>query len=154
MRYTVESLLAMKATHEQWVADRLGKDPAATPDYGVMLVTQAVTGDDLWPLLRASLAWQFDLPRGLTSEEEDLIDETLQEVADWCDISSDVEDRGLPAVRETKRRLTELLAGLSQVDLALLVGMRVALYGATSLPTALLKVVRSSELESQVRAAQ
>ncbi|HEY0166590.1 MAG TPA: hypothetical protein VGB75_06060 [Jatrophihabitans sp.] len=87
-------------------------------------------------------------PKQLTPEHEDIIDEALQTIADWCDISDDVEEQGLRAVRQAKRSITAELESLAQAGFLLLGGERQAAFGGGSLvgPIFVLQVVRPDEL--------
>ena len=70
------------------------------------------------------------MPEQLTPEHEDIIDEALQVIANWCDISGDVEAHGLRACRQAKRSITAELESLAQVSFLVLGGQRQAALAA------------------------
>lgn len=149
VRYTAEMMRQLKRDHEAWVRDRLRHDGRRRP-VGPIPAVVVLSGSELWDLLEAAFGWQLDSPEGLSEAEEDLIDEVLQECADLADISSDVRDSGLRAVRDAKRSLQKDLEALAAAGFLLLGGRRDVVWGgglATG-PLVALKVVRPSELAS------
>jgi len=146
-RYTVEGLQTLKRRHELWVRTRLQSQPV---DEAPTLTTVMRSGDDLWPLILRALGWSFGMPEGLTDEEEDLVDEVLQTITDWCDISTDVELHGLRSVREAKRSMTTEIDSLTEAGFLLLGGQRQAAFGGGSVvgPVVVLEVVRPGQLEA------
>lgn len=149
-RYTVESLRALKRRHESWVEARLRDDGLGTGEPDRTLATLMGSGDMLWDLLDAVLGWQVGMPEGLTSAEEDLIDDALQTITDWGEISGDVRAQGLRSVRDAKRSLQDLLNDLADAGFVLLAGRRKAAFGGGALtgPVAVLEVVRPADLEA------
>lgn len=145
-RYTTQSLRSLKRRHELWVQARLR---TTGEDDGPTLMTLMRSADDVWPLLSHAYGWSLGMPQQLTAEHEDLIDEALQAIADWCDISDDVEAQGLRAVRQAKRSITAELESLAQAGFLLLGGERQAAFGGGALvgPIFVLQVVRPDELD-------
>lgn len=146
-RYRPELLRQLKRDHEAWVSERLRResgDRAAGPIRAVVISS----GSQLWDLLTSAFGWQLSSPEGLSEAEEDLIDGVLQSCADWADISSDVQNHGLHAVRDAKRSLQNDLEALAEAGFLLLGGQRNAVWGgglATG-PLVALQVVRPNEL--------
>jgi hypothetical protein len=107
------------------------------------------TGDDLWPLISRAFGWQLRMPDGLTEDEEDLLDSILQNITDWCDISTDVELQGLRSVRGAKRSMTADIDSLGRAGFVLLGGRRQGAWGGGEVtgPVAVLEVTRPEDLE-------
>jgi hypothetical protein len=145
-RYTTQYLRTLKHRHELWVQARLR---TTGEDDGPTLMTLMRSADDVWPLLSHAYGWSLGMPEQLTQEHEDLIDEALQTIADWCDISDDVEAQGLRAVRQAKRSITAELESLAQAGFLVLGGQRQAAFGGGTLvgPIFVLQVVRPDELD-------
>lgn len=148
-RYSVERLRSMKHRHELSVRTRLHIASPADEQEGTV-ATVMRSGDDLWPLLHGALGWQVGMPKGLTDEEEDVIDSAVQTLTDWCDISSDVEAQGFRAMRNAKRSLTGELNERAQAGFLVLAGQRQAAFagGAMTGPCVVLEVVRPEPLEA------
>lgn len=146
-RYTTERLRVLKHRHELWVRTRL-HTPAE--DHGPTLMALMHSADDVWPLLSNVYGWSLGMPEHLTCEQEDLIDDALQTIADWCDISDDVAAQGLRSVREAKRSITAELEALAQAGFLMLGGQRQASFAGASLvgPVLVLQVVRPEELDA------
>lgn len=147
-RYPVEWLRTMKQRHELWVKTRLHVGPAAEP--GSTLATLIGSGEQLWELLDAVLGWQIGTPEGLAADEEDLVDDAMQAITDWGEISSDVRAEGFRSVREAKRSLQAQLDELASAGFLLLGGRRKGTFGGGMVigPIAVLEVVRPDELEA------
>lgn len=127
-RYTRESLRALKRRHELWVKARLHDDgPNTEPDR--TLATLMGSGDMLWELMDGVLAWQVGMPEGLTTAEEDLVDNAMQTITDWGEISNDVREQGFRSVRDAKRSLQAQLDELAHAGFVLLAGRRQGTFG-------------------------
>ncbi|MGH3366942.1 MAG: HNH endonuclease signature motif containing protein [Nocardioidaceae bacterium] len=132
--FTTERLQRTKSEHESWVKIRLQEkavklesvrvevDPSAEP----LRLTLLRTGTDVWNVVSQSHAYYF---RDLDDDgaEPDQLDQTaefLQLARDWGEVSSEVNDRGMVAVREAKQSLAEALDELVEQGLLVFGGRR------------------------------
>lgn len=148
-RYTSETLRTLKRRHELWVKTRLQQDGQGDVP-GTTLVTRMRSGDELWELLDGVLGWQVGMPEGLTTDEEDMIDNAMQVITDWGEISTDVRAQGFRSVRDAKRSLEAELREMASAGFVLLAGRRQGTFGGGLLtgPVAVLEVVRPEDLEA------
>lgn len=148
LRFTQEALRQLKHDHESWVRERLRSD-THSHRRGAIPAVIVESGSQLWSLLSPAFGWQFDSPDDLSDAEADLIDGILQDCADWCDISSDVEANGFRAVRDAKRSLTADLEALSEAGFVVLGGQGDVSWGSgVAGPLVVLKILRPSELDT------
>jgi len=83
---------------------------AADPD------DHALTGAQLWALLHGTSSYVLESPskESASLEQCDVADQFLDTAKDWGEISENVTDRGLTAMREAQRALDKDLAELRE----------------------------------------
>lgn len=132
--FTTERLLRTKAEHESWVRMRLQEervepepvrvedDPLAKP----LRLTILRTGSDVWYVVSAAHAYFLgDLDEDDAKPEQlDRTAEFLQLAQEWGEVSREVTDRGMVAVREAKQSLTASLNELAELGLLVFGGRR------------------------------
>jgi len=119
--YTSERLLRIKAEHEAWVENRLTEkidpepiqiiaDPSSEPPQLNLLHT----GGDVWSIVEGVQAYVFgDFDEDCIDQEVgEIVAVFLQNAKDWAEISGDVKDRGMVAIRDAKRSLGAGLTAL------------------------------------------
>ena len=117
--FSVERLRALKSEHERW-AEESHTESRPPPvriivgaDEDTIPFDPIVTGRQLWDLVAGSHEWMLSTLNERHSDVEvAMADRFLQTAQDWGEIAAEVESRGLPAVRETQRDLTDLLKEL------------------------------------------
>ncbi|WAX55103.1 HNH endonuclease [Jatrophihabitans cynanchi] len=121
--YTAERLRAIKAEHERWAADKFGAsepepirivDPS---DGGAIELAPLANGAAIWDVVANSQAYRLRSPEDGSDEEIDQADTFLDLARDWGEISDDVIDQGMTAVRQAKRSLQDGLDGLHRIGL-------------------------------------
>lgn len=100
--FTVDLLRKMKADHAAW-ASALGSGGSRArlvpdPSYPQPVVlTMIARGNPLWAMIKRCAAFEYALPDGLPSPDEDLIIEFLDLIRDYLDVASEVD-----SVRENR----------------------------------------------------
>lgn len=135
-KFTVDVLKTIKSEHESWAAERFAMPgshstpirvvphPDESPLERLPLLT---SGERLWSVIANSHAYRLSSASesdGATAEQCDASDEFLDLVRDWGEISSEVEDRGMSAIRDVKRSLSDALVELARQGLFAFGGRR------------------------------
>jgi hypothetical protein len=121
--YTAEWLRAIKAEHERWAANKFGaseRDPirVVDPSNGAAIeVTHLPNGAAIWDVVANSQAYRFQSPEDGSDEEIDQADTFLDLARDCGEISDELIDQGMTAVRQAKRSLQDGLEDLHRVGL-------------------------------------
>jgi hypothetical protein len=122
--WPVARLREVKSAHEAWVVEKLSASPErvrlipdpAAPNPSDLQYKLAVSGGQLWNLLKEASSWNFSYSEAGDSEEVDQMVDMLDEMSDWADISSDIV--GLRQQREVVKRFGEIIdtaAGIGYV---------------------------------------
>lgn len=138
--FSVGKLHEIKQRHEEWVDARLAPDPSGSP---VRLVrykkniperlSRVTSGKELMELISGSCGMYQDHDENLSVEEADLVGGFLQEVADWVDLSGDLQP--IERVR-TAKRLQDCLDELDASGFWVFIGSEMQrLEGGKSGPT-------------------
>jgi hypothetical protein len=123
MKYTAELLRTLKVEHERWAADKFGSSEPEPiriidPSNGAAIeVAHLPSGSAVWDIVANSQAYRFQALEDGTDAEADQADSFLDLAKDWGEISDDVIDQGMAAVRRAKRSLDEALAELHTLGL-------------------------------------
>jgi hypothetical protein len=130
--YTSGRIRRVKSTHEAWVEASLTDAPEtihlkadATAEPLTLVLLRS--GSDLWNLVTPAHAYVFedlDESGSATDSELDQTAEFLQLLFDWGEISSDVTDHGMGAVRDAKRSLAQALSEVMELGLRVFGGRR------------------------------
>jgi hypothetical protein len=88
--YPVEKLRALKASHESWVRDRLGKK-AGDAKLRITLLPRIRTGKELANVVGGADAYSFDHDELESEAETTLVAGFLQVLQDWGDLWSDLD---------------------------------------------------------------
>jgi hypothetical protein len=119
--FTSKTLRKAKADHEAWVDETLQQRDGATrisfPDHaGMFPLTRLRSGSDVWNVVNGAHRYFLedleDLEDLASDEDLDCSASFLQNAKDWGEISADVTEAGMRAVRDAKRSLTTDLNAL------------------------------------------
>ncbi len=129
--FTLEILRKVKADHEAWVYKALqeqrdGAIRISFPDHaGMFPLTVLRTGGDVWHVVDGAHRYFLeDLDDTASDEKLDCSASFLQNARDWGEISGDVTETGMRAVRDAKRSLSTDLEALHSQGLVVLGGTR------------------------------
>ena len=114
--YTAEVVRSIKRNHEGWVETKLRDDPTPPP-VRIRRIRQNIpshlprvsSGKELLAIAAGASAHYFNYDDDLSEDEVELVGGFVQEVADWIDLSSDLEP--IERVR-TSKRIQELMSDL------------------------------------------
>jgi pimeloyl-ACP methyl ester carboxylesterase len=161
LEYTAERLRKIKTEHERWAAQKFASvesdpEPIRLEDPskgGDIPVTHLAAGSDVWDVVANSQAYRLRTLEDGSDNEIDRADSFLDLARDWGEVSDDVIERGMSAVREAKRSLDEALAELQQLGLVVLGGRRRLILRGGHLPPAdwweaVLAIYRRSDIEA------
>jgi hypothetical protein len=156
--YTSSKLRGIKRAHEQWVEsslERVQPSPNVRLYYRRGLAVKlsiTMRGGEVLDLMARTLAYHFDHAEPLDAAEAELIGDFLQDLADFCDIVSEI---GPAAQTREKFRITELISELATHDLFVLIGEVNNTLEVNAerepFPTAVVKLVRGSEVLVEAR---
>ena len=117
--YTTTHLKGLKADHEAWVERALGDVQApirfeVDADNLAFRLRPIATGGHAWDVLSgADRFYLEDLDEeSASSDDLDCSATFLQNAKDWGEVSSDVNDQGMQAIRQAKRSLASDLEAL------------------------------------------
>lgn len=127
--YTRTGLLQIKAAHEAWVDEELADQPAPIrieddPDSPPLTALRCLTtGTEVWDTIQGGCHYYFSDLGEATAGTDDLncSSQFLQNAKDWGDLSSDILDHGMRAVREARNSLAD--------DLQMLRGRGLLVFG-------------------------
>jgi len=114
--YTADVVRSIKRNHEDWVETKLRDDPAPPP-VRIRRIRQNIpshlpritSGKELLAIASGASAHYFNHDDDLSDDEVELVGGFVQEVADWIDLSSDLEP--IEHVR-TSKHIQELMSDL------------------------------------------
>ncbi|WP_410574272.1 HNH endonuclease [Amycolatopsis sp. cmx-4-61] len=117
--YTAAHLRRLKEDHEAWIERTLSDVQApirfeVDADNLVFRVRPMITGGHVWDIVSgADRFYLEDLDEdGASSDDLDCSATFLQNAKDWGEVSSDVNDQGMQAIRQAKRSLASDLEAL------------------------------------------
>jgi 5-methylcytosine-specific restriction endonuclease McrA len=143
--YSEKQLRDAKRSHEAWVKSALEPATAVAPvrvrrreGAPEPLLHHLATGTQVWEVIVGAQAWVFDFvdDHGLGDHVTDVVEEFVDQVRDYAEISSDVANRGLRAVRAAKRLFDDYLDSLTAHQLVVFGSREVKIIEGGVLPPA------------------
>lgn len=128
--YTTARLRQVKAAHEAWIEQALGEVPAPIrfqfASSSPVQLRLIATGSDVWDVVQGADRFVLeDLDEEVAGPEDlDCSATFLQNARDWGEISNEVNDHGMRAVREAKASLKGDLEALRERGLLVFGGQR------------------------------
>jgi len=130
VHFTSEILRKTKADHETWVDETLQQKDSAIrisfPDHaGMFPLALLQSGSDVWNIVSGAHRYFLeDLDDTASDGDLDCSASFLQNAKDWGEISADVTESGMRAVRDAKRSLATDLEALRVRGIVVLGGTR------------------------------
>jgi hypothetical protein len=164
--YSKERLQEIKAYHEEWVRQTLGREHptpevelwsrgasirlVADPSFGPVQLALLLSGRAVWEVVSSTHSLRRGtLPDDSDPEASDLADQFLDDATEWGEMSGVISDH-VSGIREAERELTAWLDRLAQRGLVVYGGRRrLILRGGTGPPAywreSILQVMRAND---------
>jgi hypothetical protein len=155
--FTVEILRQMKASHEDWVSQRLAEDKKPQPlryrrvnENIPDFLQRLSTGKEVLDIVSNAMAYAFEHDELSSQEEVDIVGGFLQTAQDWGDLSDELEAGGRV---QTAYDLTQELRELEEAGFFVFGGREVQLLEGgvqpcpSNWPVAILRVLRKENKE-------